>query len=136
MATDRDGDTDRVTVIIDTNAFLMASQFKIDLLDELKWMLGSVRMVVPDIVMRELEGLTQGKGRHAAAARLGLLFAQRCEIIGTSGNGSADDQILMTARDMQCGVVTNDRRLRDQVLREGLWVVSLAGKQKLELIRR
>jgi rRNA-processing protein FCF1 len=42
MATDRDGNVDRVTILIDTNAFLMASQFKIDLLDELKWMLGSV----------------------------------------------------------------------------------------------
>ena len=42
----------------------------------------------------------------------------------------------MSAKDLQCGVVTNDRRLRDQVLDVGLPVVSLAGKQKLELIRR
>ncbi|KAF5091815.1 type II toxin-antitoxin system VapC family toxin [Methanospirillum purgamenti] len=136
MASDRDGDADRVTVLIDTNAFLMASQFKIDLLDELKWLLGSVRIVVPDIVLSELEGLSRGKGNHAAAARLGLLFARKCEVIPSSGIGTPDDQILMSARDLQCGVVTNDRRLRDQVLDEGLPVVSLAGKQKLELIRR
>ena len=136
MASDRNGDTDRVTILIDTNAFLMASQFKIDLLEELKWMLGSVRMVVPEIVIRELEGLARGKGKHAAAARLGLLFAQKCEIISSPGVGTPDNQIFISARDLQCGVVTNDRRLRDQVLDEGLPVVSLAGKQKLELIRR
>ena len=136
MATDRDGNTDRVTILIDTNAFLMASQFKIDLLDELKWMLGSVRMVVPEIVIRELEGLARGKGKHAASARLGLMFAHKCEIIASSGEGTPDEQILMSAKDLHCGVVTNDRRLRDQVLDVGLPVVSLAGKQKLEFIRR
>jgi rRNA-processing protein FCF1 len=125
-----------VTILIDTNAFLMASQFKIDLLEELKWLLGSVRMVVPDIVVHELEGLSRGRGKHAAAARLGLQFARRCEIISSTGTGSPDDQIFMSARDLQCGVVTNDRKLRDQVLHEGLPVVCLSGKQKLELIRR
>jgi len=125
-----------VTILIDTNAFLMASQFKIDLLDELKWMLGSVRVVVPDIVIKELEGLAQGKGNHAASARFGLMIAHMCEIIASSGKGSADEQILKAAQDLHCGVVTNDRRLRDQVLQAGLPVVILAGKQKLELIRR
>lgn len=136
MASDRNGDADRVTVLIDTNAFLMAAQFRIDLLDELRWILGSVRILVPDIVIRELEGLSRGKGGDAAAARFGLLFARRCEVIRLSGQGSPDEQIFEGARDLQCGVVTNDRRLRDQILDEGLPVVSLKGKQKLELIRR
>ena len=100
METDRNGGTDRVTILIDTNAFLMASQFKIDLLDELKWMLGSVRMVVPEIVIKELEGLAKGKGNHAASARLGLQFAQKCEIIKSSGKSAPDDQILMSAKDV------------------------------------
>lgn len=136
METDRNGDTDRVTILIDTNAFLMASQFKIDLLDELKWMLGSVRIVVPEIVIKELEGLAKGRGNHAASARLGLQFARRCEIIKSSDDSAPDDQILLSAKDLNCGVVTNDRRLRGQVLSAGLPVVCLAGKQKLELIRR
>lgn len=136
MASDRYGDADRVTILIDTNAFLMASQFKIDLLEELKWLLGSVRVLVPEIVIRELEGLSKGKGKHAASARLGLLFARKCEVISSSGIGTPDEQIFTSAQDLQCGVVTNDRRLRDQVLDEGLPVVSLAGKHKLELIRR
>ena len=135
MAADRYGDVDRV-ILIDTNAFLMTSQFKIDLIEELRFMLGSVRMVVPDIVIRELEGLSRGKGKHAAAARLGLCFAQRCEIIPSPGDGTPDEQILRSAKDLHCGVVTNDRKLRNLVLDEGLPVVTLSGKQKLELIRR
>ncbi|MDD1725190.1 MAG: nucleotide-binding protein [Methanospirillum sp.] len=123
-------------MLIDTNAFLMAAQFRIDLLDELKWILGSARILVPDIVIKELEGLSRGKGSNAAAARFGLIFARRCEVIRLSGQGSPDDQIVEGARDLQCGVVTNDRRVRDQILDEGLPVVTLKGKQKLELIRR
>lgn len=136
MAADRNGDADRVTILIDTNAFLMTSQFKIDLFEEIRFMMGSVRMAVPDIVIRELEGLAKGKGNHAAAARLGLRFAQSCEVVPSSGIGTPDEQIYQSARELQCGVVTNDRRLRDRILDEGLPVVSLAGKQKLELIRR
>lgn len=136
MAADRNGDADRVTVLIDTNAFLMASQFRIDILEELKWILGSVRPLVPDVVIHELEGLSKGKGKHAASARLGLQFARVCEVVPSSGAGNPDDRILESARSLQCGVVTNDRRLRDRILDEGLPVISMTGKQKLELFRR
>lgn len=136
MAAHRNGDTDRVTVLIDTNAFLMASQFKIDLFGELKFLLGLPRMVVPDVVIQELEGLSKGRGKNAAAARFGLLYAKQCEIISSSGIGSPDEQIFMSAKDLQCSVVTNDRRLRNQILDAGLPVVTMTGKQKLELIRR
>jgi len=135
METHRNGNTDRVTVIIDTNAFLMASQFKIDLFDELRFLLGKARLVVPEVVIHELEGLSRGRGNDAAAARLGLIFAKQCEIIDSSGTGTPDDQIVSAARDLQCGVVTNDRKLRNQILGSGFFVVTMKGKQKLELIR-
>jgi len=138
MASDRDGYADRVTVLIDTNAFLMTSQFRIDLLEELKWMMGVMRPSVPDVVVRELEGLARGRGNDASAARLGLRFAQLCTVVPMDGNEgeSVDDQILSFARRERCRVVTNDRDLRNRLLDEGLEVISLKGKQKLEIIRR
>ena len=84
-------------------------------------------------MIRELEGLAREKGKHAASARLGLLFAQKCEIIASSGQGTPDEQILMSAMDLQCGVVTNDRRLRDQVLDVGLPVVSPCRKTEIRV---
>jgi hypothetical protein len=127
-----------VTVLIDTNAFLMTAQFKIDLLQEIRWMLGIIRPGVPDVVIRELEGLARMRGNDGAAARLGLRFAQQCEVVqmgGTDGE-PVDDQILSYARRERCRVVTNDRNLRDRLLNEGLEVISLKGKQKLEIFRR
>lgn len=138
MAPDRDGHSDRVRVLIDTNAFLMSSQFRIDLLGEIRWMLGIVRPGVPDVVVRELEGLAKGHGNNGSAARLGLRFAQQCTVVEMNGaDGEAvDDQIFSYATRERCRVVTNDRALRDRLLAEGLEVISLKGKQKLEIIRR
>jgi len=138
MASDRDGHTDRVTVLIDTNAFLMTSQFRIDLLEEIRWMLGVLRPGVPDVVLRELEGLARGRGNDGSAARLGLRFAQQCMVVQMEGEEGepVDDQIFSYARRERCRVVTNDRALRDRLLAEGLEVISLKGKQKLEIIRR
>jgi len=138
MAADRDGNTDRVTVLIDTNAFLITSQFRIDLLGEIRMMLGVLRPGVPDLVIRELEGLARGKGNDGAAARLGLMFARHCTVVQMDGgeDESVDDRILSYARRERCRVVTNDRGLRDRLLQEGLEVISLKGKQKLEIIRR
>jgi uncharacterized protein len=138
MASDRNGHTDRVTVLIDTNAFLMTSQFRIDLIEELKWMLGVMQPGVPDVVLRELEGLARGRGNNASAARLGLRFAQFCTVIPMDGKEgeTVDDQIYSFACRERCRVVTNDRELRNRLLDEGLEVISLKGKQKLEIIRR
>ncbi|MFH0968756.1 MAG: nucleotide-binding protein [Methanobacteriota archaeon] len=138
MASDRDGHIDRVTVLIDTNAFLMTSQFRIDLLEEIRWMLGVLHPGVPDVVLRELEGLSRGKGNDASAARLGLQFAKHCTVVQMDGKEgeSVDDQIFSYAQRERCRVVTNDRALRDRLLAEKLEVISLKGKQKLEIIRR
>jgi rRNA-processing protein FCF1 len=127
-----------VTVLIDTNAFLMTSQFRIDLLEELRWMLGVLQPGVPDVVLQELEGLARGHGNDGSAARLGLQFAQQCMVVKMEGKEGepVDDQIFSFARRERCMVVTNDRTLRDRLLAEGLDVISLKGKQKLGIIRR
>ena len=138
MASDRDGYTDRVTVLIDTNAFLMTSQFRIDLLNELRWMMGVRHPGVLEGVLRELECLTRMRGKDGAAARIGLRFAQQCTVVQNEGSDDepVDDQIFSYASRERCTVVTNDRALRDRLLNEGLEVISLKGKQKLEIIRR
>jgi rRNA-processing protein FCF1 len=127
-----------VTVLIDTNAFLMTSQFRIDLLEELRWMMGVRHPAVIPGVLRELEGLTRIKGKDGAAARIGLQFARHCTVVQTDqpDDGPVDDQILSYATRERCTVVTNDRNLRDRLLKEGLEVISLKGRQKLEIIRR
>ncbi|NLA39511.1 MAG: nucleotide-binding protein [Methanomicrobiales archaeon] len=136
MATDRHGCSGRVRVLLDTNALLMPVQFGIDLYDELLGLFGDFEPVTLEEVVGELSGLARGSGRDAAAARVGLALARRSTIMPSgSGAEGVDERVLEYARREGCAVVTNDRELRNALLREGIDVVSMRRQKTLELMR-
>jgi len=136
MAADRHGDSGRVRVLLDTNALLMPAQFGIDLYDELMGLFGDFEPITLDEVVGELSGLARGRGRDAAAARVGLAMARRSTVV-PSGSAAehVDDRVIEYARREGCVVVTNDRELRNALLHEGIDVVSMRRAKTLELLR-
>jgi len=136
MAADRDGDSGRVRVLLDTNALLMPAQFGIDLYDELMALFGDFEPIVLEEVIGELSGLARGRGRDAAAARVGLVMARRSKVV-PSGSAAerVDDRVIEYARQEGCIVVTNDRELRNTLLAGGIDVVSMRRERTLELMR-
>jgi len=124
-----------VKVLLDTNALLMPAQFGIDLYDGLIALLGDFESITLEEVVGELSGLARGHGRDAAAARVGLELARRSRIVPSGSSAeSVDDRLIEYARREGCIVVTNDRRLRNDLLREGIGVVSMRKERTLELI--
>jgi len=124
-----------VKVLLDTNALTMPAQFGIDLYDGLMALLGDFESITLDEVVGELSGLARGHGRDAAAARVGLEMARRSRIVPSGSSAeSVDDRLIEYARREGCIVVTNDRRLRNDLLREGIGVVSMRKERTLELI--
>ena len=123
-------------VVVDTNAFLLPGQFGIDLFGELERLLGACEVRTVREVAAELEGIARGRGRDAAAARLGLTLLSRCTVEEAGAGGADADSRLaaVAARDGSI-VVTCDRGLRDSLLARGIAVVSLRGRKRLELIR-
>lgn len=123
-------------VLLDANALMMPAQFSIDLFDELRLLVGAFEPLVIENVTRELAGISSGKGRDAAAARYGLIVAQRCTTVGAPGlaHGTVDEQVLRYARETGCLVVTNDRHLREMLLAQGTGVISMRKQKRLELI--
>ena len=123
-------------IVVDTNAFLLPGQFGIDLFGELERLLGACEVRTIREVAGELEGIARGRGRDAAAARLGLSFLSRCTVEEAGPGGTDADTRLadVAARDGSV-VVTCDRDLRRALLARGVAVVSLRGKNRLELIR-
>ncbi|WP_241481253.1 type II toxin-antitoxin system VapC family toxin [Methanoculleus sediminis] len=123
-------------VLLDTNALLMPAQFGIDLYDELMGLFGDFEPVTLEEVVGELSGLARGRGRDAAAARVGLAMARRSTVV-PSGSAAehVDDRVIEYARREGCIVVTNDRELRNALLREGIDVVSMRRGRTLELMR-
>ncbi|MDI6866905.1 MAG: nucleotide-binding protein [Methanoculleus sp.] len=122
-------------VLLDTNALTMPAQFGIDLYDGLMALLGDFESITLEEVVGELSGLARGHGRDAAAARVGLELARRSRIVPSGSSAeSVDDRLIEYARREGCIVVTNDRRLRNDLLREGIGVVSMRKERTLELI--
>jgi rRNA-processing protein FCF1 len=117
---------------------MMPAQFQIDLFDELRSLVGGYEPIVLKRVMDELEGLCREKGRTGAAARLGLAMGRMCTI--AEGHdlkpGTADEQVAEYAERHGCLVVTNDRRLRDELYARGIGVISMRKQKKLELLQR
>jgi rRNA-processing protein FCF1 len=126
-----------MTVLLDTNALMMPVQCRIDLFDELGSLLGAFEPVVLRGVIDELEGLAAGRGRDAAAARLGIALAARCTVVPAPSRGlPVDEQLAAYAEAHRCPVVTNDRGLREALLSRGISVISLKNERKLEMFRR
>ena len=137
MAVDRDGNPHRVIVILDTNALMMPSQFRVDIFEELRDLLGSYEPVVLAEVVNELKGLTEGHGKDAAAARLGLEMSRKCILVESGlSEGTVDERISGYASRHGGMVLTNDRVLRNRLLNAKIPVISLKNQKKLGVIRR
>ncbi|WP_366515196.1 PIN domain-containing protein [Methanoculleus sp.] len=122
--------------LLDTNALLMPAQFGIDLYDELMALFGDFEPITLEEVVGELSGLARGRGRDAAAARVGLAMARRSKIVPSGSTAErVDDRVIEYARREGCIVVTNDRQLRNALLGKGIDVVSMRRERTLELMR-
>ncbi|MCK9307657.1 MAG: nucleotide-binding protein [Methanoculleus sp.] len=123
-------------VLLDTNALLMPAQFRVDLYDELLALFGDFEPITLEEVIGELSGLSRGRGRDAAAARVGLAMARRSTVVPSGSTAErVDDRLIEYARREGCTVVTNDRQLRNALLGEGIDVVSMRRERTLELMR-
>jgi uncharacterized protein len=125
-----------VKILLDTNAFLLPVQFGIDLVRELEGIFGACELLTLEEVVRELQGIGSGRGRDAAAARVGLDLARRCTVLPSPGTGGdVDGRVIRVAEESGCVVVTNDRAVRQSLLGRGLGVVTLRSRKRLEFIR-
>jgi hypothetical protein len=127
-----------VKILLDTNALMMPMQFQIDLLNELRMLLGAFEPLVLTGVIGELTGISRAKGRDGAAARHGLVLCETCTIVerGELQSESIDAQMIEYAARNACMVVTNDRRIRNALLTRGISVISMRNQKKLEILRR
>jgi rRNA-processing protein FCF1 len=112
-------------------------QFRLDIFTALANLIGAYEPVLLACVRDELCGLAAGRGKNGAAARAALALAERCTLI-TSGppGATVDEKILYHASTHGCIVFTSDRHLRTALLAQGVPVISLLGKQRLELFRK
>ncbi|RLI01483.1 ribonuclease VapC [Candidatus Bathyarchaeota archaeon] len=105
--------------IIDTNAFIYSFLQKVNLFEELKEY-GIHSFLVTSKVVKELEELKKEGGKTKIAASVSLdLIKKRCSVIEIS-NKSADESLLSIAKQQNCVLITNDKRLKKIAKKNGI----------------
>ncbi len=117
-------------VILDTNALMIPSQFKVDIFENLE-KLGYSEAIVPTSVMRELERLMKtGKGKEKMQASIAIKLAARCKIVASEGR--FDEEIGDLAKQFGAAVLTNDSKLRKDLRSKNVKTLYLRERCKLE----
>lgn len=124
-------------VVLDSNAFFDALQYKIDIFEELKKELrtGYVPIVLSPI-KGEVEKLAiKGSSKIRKIAALALGLTGKCMLVNVDPESSAcvDDLIIKVAKDCGYAVFTDDRLLRRRLRDINVPVIYVRQKSYLEI---
>ena len=123
-------------VILDTNFFLIPEKFKVDLFKEFNRIIDEkYTLVTVEPVIEELNCLSEGNGKDARAARVGLkLFKGKDLKVLKTKEGNADKAILeLSEKISNCAVATLDKDLRIKSEKRGAKTIYLRSKNYLVL---
>jgi rRNA-processing protein FCF1 len=124
-------------VILDSNAFFIPLQFKIDIFEELERVANtSIDPVLLKPVQQELEELIrEGSPKMQKDASYALKLAQKCMLMEAKEQEgvSTDDIIVSVARKHRLPVLTNDRQLRKRLRDINVPVIYVRQKSRLEI---
>ncbi len=128
----------RLKIILDSNAFFVPLQFKIDILEELKKLLNiKFELILLSPIRHELEKIAEkGSPKMRKNASYALEIAKKCKLVElnrkTTGS-SPDDAIFHVAREWKCPVFTNDKELRKRLRNINVPVIYVRQKSRLEI---
>lgn len=111
--------------LLDTNFLITAYENKIDIISELL-KFGKPELCVIDLVIKELERFSTDKSKRSLHSRLSLKFIKNesVETIKTKG-GHTDKKIVLKALNKKMVVCTNDKKLKESLLKKGIEVVTI-----------
>lgn len=116
--------------VLDSNALFFPFQFHIDLEAELIGILGDCRVMVPEVVIRELRGLASSGRKNASAA---LKYAERFELLTDDSGLKGDEGVLAAVQKVKGILVSSDRELIKKARTQGVRVIFLRERQKLDM---
>ena len=125
-----------IKVILDSNFLMIPFQFKIDVFQEIEYLLQKkVDFVVPSAVKSELTGISSRGGEGAPEASLALQLASRCRVVDVTlePQETVDDAILKASQKLSAVVATTDIDLKKRLRAINVPVVYLREKSKLEV---
>jgi uncharacterized protein len=116
---------------------MMAFQFNVDVVEELKQIVPSCKLIVPSTVLYELEGIkkrSNGKNKIAASIALKIARSPPIEVkeIKLQVGETVDDSLLRVSSRSKI-LCTNDRELKTRAREMGINVVYLRQRNYLDV---
>jgi len=128
---------EKTKVILDSNAFFVPLQFKIDIFEELKNLLPTnFEAILLSPIRQELEKLAEkGSPQMRKKASYALKLSEKCTYVQLNDDyaGSPDEAILKVAKEWKSPVFTNDRNLRKRLRNINVPVIYVRQKSRLEI---
>ena len=128
---------EKTKVILDSNAFFVPLQFKIDIFEELKKLLSiNFEAILLSPIRQELEKLAEkGSPQMRKKASYALKLSEKCTYVQLNDDYacSPDDAILKVAKEWKSPVFTNDRNLRKRLRNINVPVIYVRQKSRLEI---
>ncbi len=132
-----DSENEPVKVVLDANFFFVASQFNVDVFEELANLLNRrFEPILLSSTQKELQGLAESSSpKQRKQAELALRLAEKCRVVSVEKclKETYDDVIVRVAAEWRSPVATNDRELRRRLRKVGVPVIFLRQKRRLEM---
>ena len=123
-------------IILDSNAFFVPLEFKMDIFEELRRLMNrNVEFVLLSSVKHELELLAAGdEPKLRRQASFALRLAEKCKFVAVEECGeTTDDAIVRVAKKWNAPVFTNDRVLKRRLRDISVPVIYLRQKCRLDI---
>jgi rRNA-processing protein FCF1 len=137
MTTDSKRKKEELRVILDSNAFFVPLQFRIDIFEALDALLGrKFEPILLSPVKRELETIAEkGSTKMRKWASYALKLAEKCVLIDIEGktSESPDDAIVEAVKKGNYMVFTNDTQVRKRLRNINVPVIYVRQKSHLEI---
>ena len=128
---------EKLKVILDSNAFFVPLELKIDIFGETERLLNrNIDFILISPVKRELDLLA---AKDSPKTRREALYAKRltekCNYVAVENkeNLSTDDIIINVSKSWNCPVFTNDRQLRKRLKDISVPVIYVRQKSRLDI---
>jgi len=132
-----DSEDEPIKVVLDANFFFVASQFNVDVFEELANLLNRhFEPVLLSSTQKELQGLAESSSpKQRKQAQLALRLAEKCRVVSVEKGlmETYDDVVVRVAAEWKSPVATNDRELRKRLRKVGVPVIFLRQKRRLEM---
>ena len=118
--------------VLDTNFLMLAHQFKVNIFGELGELLGEYKAVTCEGVVDELTRMQSGKGGDSTAAKYALKLLKLGKVEIKKNEEGVDDWIVGYCTRTGAIACTMDRELIERLKNEGVKVIILRGKSRLQ----